>query len=178
LSRSGSSLTCRPVRVRPLTFLLDMVAKTKSGVKGWRGMWLVWRCRWWEHSKIPSLQIGLLGNLSPMLRGIPIRQSWRPVTPRPPARQKATGGINPGAKRLDAQSCSEGYQMNCGSLASSKWTVRLGHSLKSCGSACPYLVQGTHSFKGNGKGWSLQRCQSGATQTSYMTQFVYGDHVA
>lgn len=63
--------------------------------------------------------------------------------------------------------------MNCMSLASSEWTARLGHSLKSCESACPYLVQGTHSFKGNGKGWSLQRCQSRVTQTSYYTIYVY-----
>ncbi len=63
--------------------------------------------------------------------------------------------------------------MNCKSLTSSKWTARLGHSSKSCESACPYLVQGTHSFKGNGKGWSLQRCQSRVTQTSYYSINVY-----
>lgn len=53
--------------------------------------------------------------------------------------------------------------MDCKNLTSSKSTARLGHSSKSCESACPYLVQGTHSFKGNGKGWSLHRCQSSYT---------------
>lgn len=63
--------------------------------------------------------------------------------------------------------------MDCECRASSKSTVWLGHSSKSCESACPYLVQGTHSFKGNGKGWSLHRCQTRVTQTSYYTICVY-----
>ena len=50
LSRSGSSLTWRPVRVRPLIFLLDMVSSGSLGFKGWSSGGeqgdSLWRC-WW-----------------------------------------------------------------------------------------------------------------------------------
>lgn len=91
-----------------------------------------------------------------------------------PAHQRAIRRIHPGARRLDFRVLQQEVPvMDCECRASSKSTVWLGHSSKSCESACPYLVQGTHSFKGNGKGWSLHRCQTRVTQTSYYTICVY-----
>lgn len=103
---------------------------------------------------------------------IPIGRRRCPVVSLLP--KKAAGGLDPGAKRLGSTVLQRGAPvMNCNKLTSSKWTARLGHSWKSCESACPYLVQGTHSFKGNGKGWGLLKCQSRDTQTSYYTICVY-----
>lgn len=99
---------------------------------------------------------------------------WRPAVPLCPAHQRAIRRIHPTARRLDFRVLQQEVPvMDCECRASLKWTVWLGHSWKSCESACPYLVQGTHSFKGNGKGWSLHRCQSRVTQTSYYTMHVY-----
>lgn len=67
--------------------------------------------------------------------------------------------------------------MNCNKLTSSKWTARLGHSWKSSESACPYLVQGTHSFKGNGKGWGLLKCQSTDTDFLLHNLCLYWDAI-
>jgi len=100
--------------------------------------------------------------------------SCRPVllTKKPPEVS------DPCAKRLG--SLEAAFQIgiavaDCTSLASSKRTVCLGHSLKSCKSACPYLVQCAEAFKGNGEGQRLQRRQSLAlhSETShYINQSV------
>lgn len=97
-----------------------------------------------------------------------------PAVPLCPAHQRAIGRIRPSARRLDFRALQrEVPVMDCECRASLKLTVWLGHSWESYESACPYLVQGPHSFKGNGKGWSLHRCQSRVTQTSYYTIHVY-----
>lgn len=154
VSRSGSSLTWRPVRVRPLTFLLDMVAKEfKSRLRS-----KIWKCGIWSWlcSKSHKLKSEFIYLKLSSCERSNIQRCCPPGCPAVhsrPGYHNATTSINPDTKRLDSLSCIQGYQWRTApALASSKWPVRLRHSSESSESACPYLVQGTHSFKGNGEG--------------------------